>query len=370
MKPPSLLQHMFQRRLLLARLFAATVAGGATRIAGAQSADEFGAATLKGAGSTFVHPLMDQWAREFRMFRTGGVAIARAGGGLDDDVDGVALDYEAVGSMAGIQRVRMNAVDFAATEMPLPAADLRTSGLLQVPLVAGAVAVVVNLPALAGRDLKLDAPTLAAIFRGRIKIWSDAAIARQNPGLELPPSPIAVLHRDDGSGTTYTFTGYLAALDADWKRDIGSDLLVNWPEGEGAKGSAALGRAVARTPGAISYLNQSQAQAAKLGMATLRNRDGRFVAPSANAVRAAMAAVPWDSADRFDRSLLDLPGEASWPIVAMVFGISRHPASDGRSRRVRGFFDWALTQGRSAAERLGYVPLPANAVPLVQAALR
>ena len=250
------------------------------RVLHAQTVDEFGAPTLKGAGSTFAHPLMAAWARDYRVFRHGGVAVVAAGGGLDDEISGAALDYEAIGSQAGIQRVKARAVDFAVSEMPLPAADLRRHGLVQVPLVAGAVAVAVNIEGQAAAELRLSPGLLVDIFLGRVKTWADHTIAQLNPGLKLPTAPIAAVHRADGSGTTYTFTAFLAQSSADWKSHVGSDLLVNWPVGEGYKGSAGVARALQRTPNSIGYLDLVQARAAKLQVASVQNTSGRFVAPS------------------------------------------------------------------------------------------
>src|SRR5262245_51386331 len=235
----------------------------------AQTVDEYGSATLKGAGSTFSYPLMSAWARDYRVFRHGGVGVAAAGGGLDDEIGGVALDYEAVGSQAGIQRVKARAVDFAVSEMPLPASDLRRNGLLQVPLVAGAVAVAVNLEGQAAAELRLSQGLLVDIFLGRVKTWADPTIAQLNPGLQLPAAPITVVHRADGSGTTYTFTTFLAQSSTDWMSQVGSDLLVNWPVGEGYKGNSGVARALQRTPHSIGYLDLVQAREAKIQVASV-----------------------------------------------------------------------------------------------------
>ena len=271
--------HIAPRLFMLLTALAGALTLAAPRVLHAQTVDEFGSPTLKGAGSTFAHPLMSAWARDYRVFRHGGVAVVAAGGGLDDEIGGAALDYEAIGSQAGIQRVKARAVDFAVSEMPLPAADLRRHGLLQVPLVAGAVAVAVNIEGQAAAELRLSPGLLVDIFLGRVKTWADPTIAQLNPGLKLPAAPIAVVHRADGSGTTYTFTAFLAQSSADWRSQVGSDLLVNWPVGEGYKGSSGVARALQRTPNAIGYLDLVQALAAKLQVASVQNASGRFVAP-------------------------------------------------------------------------------------------
>jgi phosphate transport system substrate-binding protein len=338
-------------------------------ILNAQTVDEFGSPTLKGAGSTFAHPLMSAWARDYRVFRNGGVAVVAAGGGLDDEIGGAALDYEAIGSQAGIQRVKARAVDFAVSEMPLPGADLRRNGLLQVPLVAGAVAVAVNIEGKGAVELRLSPSLLADIFLGRVKTWADSAIARLNPGLKLPAAPIAVVHRADGSGTTYTFTAFLAQSSADWKKQIGSDLLVNWPVGEGYKGSSGVAHALQRTPNSIGYLDLVQALAAKLQVASVQNPSGHFVTPSRASVEAAVSSASWDPATQFNTSLVNMTGAGSYPIVAAVFGLASNQSGQ-RSKTARAFLHWSVTSGRATAERLGYVALPPSVVQKVQAVLR
>ncbi len=335
----------------------------------AQLVDALGSNALRGAGSTFAQPLMRAWADEYRTFRTGGVAIRRAGGGLDDEIGGVALDYESVGSQAGIARVRARAVDFAASEMPLPKADLERDALLQVPLVTGAVSVAANLGGPRGQALRLSAPLLADIFIGRVKKWSDPAIAQQNPGLNLPNAPIAVIHRADGSGTTFVFTQFLSQASPDWKSQVGSDLLVNWPAGEGHKGNTGVARALTHTPNAIAYLNQAEVTVG-LTTASVQNPAGRFVAPARASVQAAAAAGTWDAAAGFDTLLVNMRGDDAYPIVAAVFGLLNERSTGFRRSLARTFFEWSLTNGREAAERLGYVPLPANVTQQVLKTMR
>jgi phosphate transport system substrate-binding protein len=359
-------RHVTRRGLLAA----APVALWLPQIASAQIADEFGRTALRGAGSTFAHPLMAAWAREFRTFRQGGaVALPVAGGGLDDDIGGTPLDYEAVGSQAGVQRLRTRAVDMAVTEMPLPVAELRRVGFRQTPLVAGAVAVAANLPASVA-SLRLDGTVLADIYLGRVRLWSDSAIARLNPGVRLPDAPIAVLHRGDGSGTTYTFTDFLSRASGDWKAQVGSDLLVNWPAGEGAKGSSGLVAALLRTPHSIGYVNLQQVASRRLTVASVVNPSGKAVAPSAATVQAAVAAAPWDAAQAFATPLVNVAVENAYPIVAAVYAIVGDRSGGPRAELARGFVEWALTHGRTGAERLGYTALPQAVVNQALAALR
>lgn len=336
----------------------------------AQSVDEFGSTALKGAGSTFAHPLMSAWAQEYRAFRKGGAVRPVSGSGLEDEIGGVALDYEAVGSQAGIQRLKARAVDFAVSEMPLPAPDLQRNGLLQVPLVAGAVALAVNLGGAAGGELRLSPKLIVDIFLGKVKTWDDAAIAALNPNRQLPAAVIAVVHRADGSGTTFTFTNFLSQTSAEWKRQVGNDLLVNWPVGEGFKGNAGVARALERTPSSIGYLNFVQVSGTKLAVASVQNGAQRFVAPSAASVEAAVAAASWDPASGFNTSLVNLGGENSYPIVAAVFGLADDRGVGRHRTGTRAFFNWSLTLGKPTAEKLGYVALPPDVVQKVLTALR
>ncbi|MET0335327.1 MAG: phosphate ABC transporter substrate-binding protein PstS [Rhizobacter sp.] len=357
------------RRLAVAALAAALLA--ALPIGSrAQTADAFGEAVLKGAGSTFAHPLLAAWARDYRSVRTGGLPVAMAGAGLDDDIGGVALDYEAVGSQAGIQRVKTRAVDFAVSEMPLPAADLQRGKLVQVPIVAGAVAVAIHLDAARSRELKLTPAVLADIFLGRIKRWNDAAIVQLNDGLSLPPTPITVVHRADGSGTTFTATRFLSQASSDWRNQVGSDLLVNWPVGNAQRGSSGVAKALAATPGAIGFLDLVQAQASRLAVASVQNRSGRFVAPAKGSVQAAVAAADWNAAGQFNTSLVNQAGDGVYPVVAAVYGLAGDNRQGERAAKARAFLDWSITGGRQAAERLGYVALPPAVVTQVRAALK
>lgn len=335
----------------------------------AQLVDALGSTALRGAGSTFAHPLMRAWADEYRVFRQGGVAMRLAGGGLDDEIGGAALDYEAVGSQAGIARVKARAVDFAVSEMPLAKAELERDGLLQLPLVTGAVAVAANLGGPRGQTLRLSAPLLADIFLGHVKSWSDPAIAQHNPGLALPSAPIVVVHRADGSGTTFVFTQFLSQASADWKSQVGSDLLVNWPVGEAHKGNAGVARALARTANAIGYVNQAEVSAGMI-TASVQNPAGRFVAPTRASVQTAASSGAWEAAAGFNTLLVNMRGEDSYPIVAAVFGLLNERGTGFRRSLARTFFDWSLTNGREAAETLGYTPLPTSVAQQVLAALR
>ena len=233
----------------------------------------------------------------------------------------------------------------------------------------GAVAVAVNIEGQTAADLRLSSDLLVDIFLGRVKTWADPTIAQLNPGLKLPVAPIAVVHRADGPGITYTFTAFLAQASADWRSQIGSDLLVNWPVGEGYKGNSGVARALQRTPNSIGYLDLVQALAAKLQVASVQNTSGRFVAPSGASVQAAMASASWDPATQFNALLVNMAGEDSYPIVAVVFGLDSD-LSTQRPKMARAFCEWSVTSGRATAEKLGYVALPPSAIQKVQTVLR
>jgi phosphate transport system substrate-binding protein len=321
--------------------------------------DAFGQALLKGAGSTFVLPLVRQWLTLYRA-KPAGAGFSAAGTGLDDDLlSSTALDYEAIGSQAGILRLQAKAVDFAFSELPLSSQALTGRNLIQIPIVSGGIAIVAHLPGLKGA-LRLDGPTLAAIYRGRISHWNDATIVAQNPDIDLPDSAIIPLHRSEGSGSTYTLTRYLATQDGQWQEVIGVDALARWPGGVAVRGSAGVAQALASTPGSIGYIDAVQAQATGLGIVQLKNSAGFYVAPSAKAIAAAIQAVPWQASQDTQPQFINAPGSDSYPIVTSVLAVlNEHPTSTG-DRRARAFLAWALANGQSSANALGYVTLPVS----------
>jgi phosphate transport system substrate-binding protein len=307
-----------------------------------------------------VLPLVRQWIGQYREGPPDLASWDQAAGnaGLDGDLLGrAALDYEAIGSLAGLQRLQAKAVDFAFSELPLSPQALAERGLMQLPVVLGGVAIVAHLPDLKGR-LQLDGVVLAAILRGRITRWNDAAIAALNPGLALPDAAIAPIHRTEGSGTTYTLTRYLATQDPGWQQAVGVDAQVRWPVGKPARGSSGMARALVATPGSIGYLDAVQAGTTGLAVAQLKNAAGRFVAPDAAAIEAAAQAMPWPAGQEMQPQFINAPGEASYPIAATVLALlNRQPASRG-DRRARAFLAWALANGQNSARALGYVALP------------
>ena len=348
-------RNMTRRRLL--RVAAAGVLAGIAQPA-ALARDTLGQSPLKGAGSTFVMPLARQWIRQYRE-NSLGTNYAAGNAGLDSDLLGrAALDYEAVGSLAGLQRLQARAVDFAFSELPLSSRTLAAQELIQVPIVLGGVAIVTHLPELKN-PLRLDGALLAAILQGRITQWNDPAIVALNPDAALPETRIAPIHRLEGSGTTYTLTRYLATQDSEWQEAVGVDALVRWPVGTAVRGSSGMASALETTPGSIGYLDAVQAAATGLNIALIKNASGGFVGPNAQAIEAAALAINWETDTDKLPQFVNAPGEASYPITATVLAVlNRKPASRA-DRRVRDFLAWALSNGQNSATALGYTALPA-----------
>ena len=304
---------------------------------------------ITGAGSTFASPLLVQWA-----------AAA-------NQAIGVAVDYRAVGSGIGIQRINNGAVTFAATDMPLTPDDVAADHLVQFPLVGGAVVPVFNLPGIASGALTVDGPTIAKIFLGQIRRWDDPAIASLNPHLTLPHIRISVVHRADASGTTFIWTDYLTKVSPEWQSKIGEDLVIGWPVGIGAKGNDGISTEVSETIGAIGYIEYAYAKLGHLSFARLINRAGKPVTPMPAAFRAAAAGTDWKHAPDFHVLMTDARGDASWPIVGATFILMRSDALDpAGSAAALKFFDWAYKRGSGAATDLGYVPMPENVVTSIE----
>jgi phosphate transport system substrate-binding protein len=350
------------------RLILAAIAGAAILPAAPACGQEgLGETGTKGAGSTFVHPLLSRWSREYRAWVARGGDYPGLEASLDDPSPSSTLEYEPVGSLAGVLRLKDRAVDFAASDMPLKRDELAGLGLGQFPIVVGGVVVAVNADGVPSGRLKLTGPVLADIFLGRITRWSDPAIVGLNPGLRLPDAPIAVIHRSDGSGTTFNFTAYLAAVSPGWKLEAGSGPMIAWPTGTAAKGNEGVARAVKATRNAIGYVEYAQATELGLAHALLQNRAGRFVRPDAATFQAAAAGADWSAASDFHLVLTNPAGEQAYPIVATVFALMRKAGSGARTRSALDFFRWSLRNGSGTASALGYVPLPPVLVQQVEA---
>lgn len=329
----------------------------------AAAQDVLGSAGIKGAGSTFAYPILSKWSREYRAANARGGDFRVANTGLEDPAASTALEYEPVGSLAGILRIKDRAVDFGMSDMPLAAEELNRLDLTQFPIVIGGVVIAFNIAGIAAGELRLSGPVLADIFLGRIRNWSDPAIKALNPSLKLPDAPIAVIHRADGSGTTFNFTEYLAKVSPAWKDKVGSNLRVNWPVGTAARGNLGVSQAIRRTRNAIGYVEYAQAVEAKLAYAALLNRAGKYVLPDAKGLQAAAASADWPNADAFNLLLTDVAGDDAYPITATVFALLNKQAAARRSAAVLDFFQWSLDKGGILAVELGYVSLP---IPVVK----
>lgn len=308
--------------------------------------------TVTGAGSTFVFPIVAKWAAAYR-------AEAK-----------VNINYQSIGSGGGIAQIRAKTVTFGATDKPLASKELGSAGLVQFPVVIGAVVPVINVPGIRPGQLTLDGPTLANIFLGRITRWNDAAIARLNPGVSLPARNIAVVHRSDGSGTTFNFSSYLAMVSPAWKDEVGADTAIDWPVGIGAKGNEGVAGNVGQIAGSIGYVEYAYAKQNGLSHVKLRNRAGKAVEPTVASMRSASANADWTAAAKSDFNILFLnqPGDASYPITATVFVLMhKKPGDPKASAEALKFFRWSLEKGGNAAIALDYAPLPENAVKAIEA---
>jgi phosphate transport system substrate-binding protein len=309
--------------------------------------------SINGAGASFPYPVYSQWAHKYH------------------ELNGVKINYQSIGSGGGIAQTKAKTVDFGATDEPMKPEELEQIGLVQFPTVMGGVVPVVNVPGLETGQLKLDGATLAAIFMGTINQWDDAAIKKLNPDLKLPSQAITVAHRTDGSGTTYIFTSYLAAVSPEFKAKVGAGKAVKWPAANsiGGKGNEGVAGQVKAVSGAIGYVEYAYAFQNKIPYALLKNRAGKFVTPSIESFQAAVANADWTKAPKgFSLMLNNQPGEASWPIVGATYiMVYKDYADAGKGKAILTFFDWAYKHGPGMAKDLHYVPLPDNVVKLVQA---
>jgi len=307
------------------------------------------AVDLTGAGATFPYPVYAKWAAAYRQ------------------ETGVALNYQSIGSGGGIKQITAKTVDFGASDMPLKPDELDRHGLLQFPTVIGGDVPVVNLKGVAPGQLKLTGQLLGDIFLGKVKAWNDPAIAKLNPGLDLPATAISVVHRSDGSGTTFIWTNYLSKVSAEWKSKVGEGTSVNWPTGVGGKGNEGVASYVQRIAGSIGYVEYAYVKQNRMAHALVQNRAGEFVSPSAQTFQAAAAGADWRKAPGMYLILTDAPGRNAWPIAGATF-ILMHKVQDQpeHARQVLKFFAWAYGKGDAMAEQLDYVPMPASVVELIR----
>jgi phosphate transport system substrate-binding protein len=295
---------------------------------------------LSGAGSTFAGPIYAKWAEAQKA------------------ATGLALNYQAIGSGGGIKQIEASTVAFGATDKPLKSDDLDKNGLVQFPTVIGGVVPVANLPGVAPGQIKLTGPLLADIYLGKIKKWNDPALAAINAGAPLPNLPITVVHRSDGSGTTFLFTSYLTAVAPQWA-SVGASDSVAWPAGQGGKGNDGVAAYVKQTPGSIGYVEYAYAKQNNMTYALMQNADGQFVSPTAANFAAAAANADWSKAPGFYLLLLNQHGATAWPITGATFILMHKQQQDAATgQAVLRFFDWAYANGDAAADALAYVPLP------------
>jgi phosphate transport system substrate-binding protein len=339
----------------------------AVLVAPGKAEESLGQTGIKGAGSTFAYSIVSRWSLEYRDWLLGKGDLPVSNSGLDDPSATSALEYEPVGSLAGTLRLKERAVDFGASDMPMSSEELSKLGIGQFPIVIGGVVVAVNIEGLAAQDLRLTGPVLAQIFLGTIERWSDPALQALNPTLKLPAAKITVVHRSDGSGTTFNFTDYLSKVSPEWKQKVGSGLLVPWPRGMGAKGNEGIADAVKASKNSIGYLDYAHAHQLELRCALIQNRAGRFVRAETASFQAAAANADWARAHDFQVALTDLGGTDAYPITATVFALLHVDASPSRIRTTLEFFRWSLDHGSTTAVKLGYVPLPPALVQQVKA---
>ena len=308
------------------------------------------AAQISGAGATFPAPIYAKWA------------------GAYQGVSHTSLNYQPIGSGGGIKQIQAKTVTFGASDMPMKTADLNKYGLLQFPTVIGGVVPVVNIPGVKPDQLVLDGATLAAIYMGKISNWSDPAIKRLNPSVNLPNKAIAVVHRSDGSGTTFIFTHYLSQVSQDWANGPSEATAVDWPVGIGAKGNEGVAGNVAQTAYSIGYVEYAYAKQNHLTHTRMVNRGGKTVSPTAAAFAAAAAGAQWDAGNGFYVLLTNQPGDATWPIAGATFIlVYKQPSDQAATAETLRFFKWAYQNGDAMASSLDYVPLPDAVVAKIEA---
>jgi phosphate transport system substrate-binding protein len=307
------------------------------------------AADITGAGATFPFPIYSKWADAYKK---------ETGNGLN---------YQSIGSGAGIKQIQAKTVTFGATDAPLKPEQLEKDGLVQWPMVMGAIVPVVNLESVKPGELVLSGELLGDIYLGKITKWNDPAIAKLNPKLKLPTDAITVVRRSDGSGTTFNFTDYLSKSNAEWKTKVGSGTAVEWPAGVGAKGNEGVAGNISQTKNSIGYVEYAYAKQNKLTYAAMINKAGKTVQPTMAAFQAAASNADWAKAPGYYVILTDQPGEASWPITAATFIlVHKEPVDKAASAEAVKFFKWAFAKGGKMAEELDYIPMPDSVVKLIE----
>lgn len=304
---------------------------------------------ISGAGATFPYPVYAKWAEAYKRHT------------------GIRMNYQSIGSGGGIKQIEAKTVDFGASDAPLKPEVLNKFGLMQFPMIMGGVVPVINVPGIKPGELKLSGQVLADIYIGAITKWNDPAIKATNPDVNLPDKNITVVHRSDGSGTTWIFTNYLSKVSSNWKNKVGNDKSVAWPVGFGGKGNEGVASYVKRLKNSIGYVEYAYALQNKMSYVLLGNKEGNYVSPKTSTFQAAAANADWEHADGFYMVLTDQPGKESWPITGASFILvykEQHKVKTAKN--VLKFFDWAYHHGQKMAESLDYVPMPKAVVELVE----
>lgn len=337
--------------LSLAIALGLSACGGASQPATGDAAgsSERISVEVSGAGASFIFPLVSKWSADY------------------NTATGAKVNYQSIGSGGGIAQIKAGTVDFGSSDKPLPSDELAAANLGQFPSAIGGVVPVVNLPGLAPGQLRLSGELLADIYLGKVSSWNDAAIAALNPGLSLPAEKITLVHRSDGSGTTYNFTNYLSKVSNGWKDGVGEGTSVQWPAGVGGKGNEGVASYVKQIAGAIGYVELAYATQNAMPYASMRNADGNWVEPSAETFAAAAASADWANAADFNLVITNATGANSWPITATNFMLmSKQPKDAARNQAALDFFKWAFHNGQAQANELHYVPLPAELVAQIE----
>lgn len=325
-------------------------AGDAGRGGQAAPAGEKAVSEITGAGATFIYPLLSKWSDEY------------------NKATGHKINYQSIGSGGGIAQIKAGTVDFGSSDKPLPPEELAQAGLAQFPSAIGGVVPVVNLEGVGPGELRLTGPLLADIFLGKIKTWNDPAIAALNPGVKLPAARISVVHRSDGSGTTFNFVNYLSKVSPEWKAKVGEGTAVGWPTGVGGKGNEGVAAYVKQIKGAIGYVELAYATENGMAYTAMQNAAGNWVQPSAETFQAAAAGADWKNARDFSLVITNSPAPQAWPIAATNFILMyKRPKNPERARNTLAFFKWALENGQPQADALHFVPLPKELVEQVEA---
>jgi phosphate transport system substrate-binding protein len=322
----------------------------ALTLAGSMLAACASATEITGAGATFPYPVLSQWSTDYSA------------------ITGTKVNYQSIGSGGGIAQIKAGTVDFGASDKPLPPDELAQAGLAQFPIVIGGVVPVVNVGGVDPGQMKLTGPVVADIFLGKITKWNDPAIAALNPGLKLGDAAISVVHRSDGSGTTFNFSNYLSKVSEEWKAKVGEGTSIQWPVGVGGKGNEGVAAYVKQIKNSIGYVELAYALQNKMSYASMKNRAGNFVLPNLETFQAAAAGADWSKVKDFYLVITDAAGPNSWPIAASSFVLMyKQPKDATRSKAALDFFKWALEKGQAQAKALDYVALPDPLVKQIEA---